>query len=250
MRSSVPNLCLDTIDSTSNYLKEHPEFWQENFFSIRALRQTQGRGRYGRSWFSGENNLTFSFVFNPPEFVSSSNLSPLTIVAGLALREAAENLTKKNIQIKWPNDIVFSGKKLAGILSEMTQTANQKIIIFGIGLNLNSDNMPSDISEKSISLKDIDGLSRSPDNVLNEIMIQMKAYLTAFKIPLSDSIRSEFSRHCLREGNLVSIMDYKNNKIVKKNLQVMGINEQGLLGVSSMNGDIEFIDAYEVEINS
>ncbi len=105
-----------------------------------ARKQTAGRGRQGRAWLSTEGALTFSMVLRP------NPLTPrITLTAGVAVLEALDELGV-HCQLKWPNDVMLEGKKLAGILTE----AFSPIVILGIGLNLTTH--PADVNATSIDL--------------------------------------------------------------------------------------------------
>jgi BirA family biotin operon repressor/biotin-[acetyl-CoA-carboxylase] ligase len=246
MTASFPYECLEMVDSTNAYLKNRPDLWNKNFYTVHALKQTQGRGRYGRTWFSGHNNLTFSFIYNSPTPI---DISPITIYAGLALRKALSCVTGVPILLKWPNDITFQGKKLGGILSEVVQSSDSKILIFGIGVNLNLDNMPDELVDKTISIKDITKQNLLPEIVLNSILLEMQKYLPSYKIPLSPSALSEFSENCDPNANLVSVYDNTTGKIIKKKVNITGINDQGLLCIVDENGKEDFINAHELDFN-
>lgn len=95
--------------------------------------QIAGRGRGSNRWFSASGNLTVTFILPVEE-----HLSPLQLplVAGLAVRNAAAQLTADHrIELKWPNDVLYEGKKLAGLLCERLHKAD----LIGVGLNVNLD---------------------------------------------------------------------------------------------------------------
>jgi BirA family biotin operon repressor/biotin-[acetyl-CoA-carboxylase] ligase len=107
-----------------------------------ARRQTTGRGRFRRQWFSDDASLTASLLFftDTPDFPHPSFLTHL---AGLALSSAIEEVTGLATQTRWPNDIVCQDKKLAGILCEGRRSA----VAVGIGLNVNQESFPEDLPE-------------------------------------------------------------------------------------------------------
>lgn len=244
MNTSYPYECLTSIDSTNNYIKNRPEIWSRNFYTVRAIEQTNGRGRYGRSWFSGKNNLTFSFLYNSG---LPLNISAITISAGLALRKALSRISGQNLLLKWPNDVTFKGKKLAGLLSEMIQGPESNVIIFGIGVNFNLDNIPEDLRDKTTCLKDITGNYFDAESVIQEIICEMQKYLPLYTLPLSADLIREFSEHCAQDANQVSVI--QNGIVLKKEFTVTGINDQGLLCVIHENGMRESINAHELNFS-
>lgn len=136
---------LKVVPSTNTWLKEKtPPVLCE---SVRAVSQISGQGRRGRTWFSGEagENLAFSMVV--PHEQRSPMLVPLR--AALALQRALKDYLP--IQIKWPNDLVRSGKKLGGVLSESHPTLRNAAIV-GVGLNVHARTFPAEIKETATSL--------------------------------------------------------------------------------------------------
>ena len=125
---------LEKIDSTNSYAKELKD--QVDGTLIVAKEQTQGRGRNNRTWKSfGEKNLTFSLIVNYPEDKEALGLFSL-----LSANSVAATIEELGLipEIKWPNDILVEGHKLAGILIENVMSSGGKIKSFiGIGLNVN-----------------------------------------------------------------------------------------------------------------
>jgi BirA family biotin operon repressor/biotin-[acetyl-CoA-carboxylase] ligase len=118
-----------------------------------AESQTAGRGRQGRAWVSprGEN-LLFSVLLRlgcPP-----ARLPPLALVAGLAARDAiARAAPGVEVRIKWPNDVVVGGKKIAGVLVEaILQGSRVEAVVVGIGVNVHTRDFPEDIAARATSL--------------------------------------------------------------------------------------------------
>lgn len=121
-----------TIESTNTYALGLSA--QENCHGtvIVADQQTAGRGQYGRTWSTGENDsLLMSVILHPPPELKR----PVYLIAwaAIALGEAIFTLTGLQARIKWPNDLLIQGKKVSGIL---TESANQAVVV-GMGCNLN-----------------------------------------------------------------------------------------------------------------
>jgi len=109
---------------------------------VMARRQTKGRGRFRRPWFSDESSLTASLLL----FTDSPGFPPpffLTHLAGLALCNTVMETTGLPVQIRWPNDVIYDDKKLAGILCEGRAHA----VAVGVGLNVNQESFPEDLPE-------------------------------------------------------------------------------------------------------
>jgi BirA family transcriptional regulator, biotin operon repressor / biotin---[acetyl-CoA-carboxylase] ligase len=131
---------VDEVGSTNDYaLSLAPK---RGTAIVIARRQTKGRGRFKRPWFSDEAGLTASLLLftDAPDFPHPSFLTHL---AGLALSRAVEQVTGLATQIRWPNDIIYKDKKLAGILCEGRRNA----VAVGIGVNVNQESFPEDLPD-------------------------------------------------------------------------------------------------------
>ena len=108
-----------------------------------ACRQTAGRGRLGRAWAdTGDEGLAVSFV------CKAAAPQRLAVACAVAAARAAESLLGRLVGIKWPNDIVIEGRKLAGVLIE--QSGDRAVI--GIGMNVLQTRWPSDLADRAVSL--------------------------------------------------------------------------------------------------
>lgn len=146
----LPNIeVLTFVDSTNDYLLNKTEYTAN--YAVFAEQQTAGRGQFQRIWYSnfGKNiALSVLWQFSIP----LNQLTGLTLVIGVAVIKALEKYGLKGIQLKWPNDIMHEGKKLAGILVE-SRSIEQKIkkMVIGIGLNLYNPLTPSSINNHAIT---------------------------------------------------------------------------------------------------
>ncbi|CAC9588284.1 Biotin--protein ligase (EC 6.3.4.9, EC 6.3.4.10, EC 6.3.4.11, EC 6.3.4.15) / Biotin operon repressor [uncultured Gammaproteobacteria bacterium] len=98
-----------------------------------AREQTQGKGQYDRVWLSQKDtNVLFSIRH---VFDASVSLNGLSLVIGLAVVSTLEEFGLTNVKLKWPNDVFFEGKKMAGILIENSVQGNDQSVVIGLGLN-------------------------------------------------------------------------------------------------------------------
>ncbi|MGC8650673.1 MAG: biotin--[acetyl-CoA-carboxylase] ligase [Hydrogenobaculum sp.] len=136
----------DSIDSTQDYIKSHINELSDNICVV-ANSQYKGRGRYGHVWYSSlKDGLYFSIL------KKDINIEPLSLVVGVSLFKTIKHLYDIVPYIKWPNDIYVlleKPRKVAGILVERIRENS----IIGIGVNLNQEDFPQDISDRAISLK-------------------------------------------------------------------------------------------------
>lgn len=130
-------ITLEEVDSTNVYAKANLALLEDKTI-IHALRQTSGRGRLTRKWVDlGAGNLFLSFVLKPSDCFNEV-YSNLTQYLSVVLAKLLEEYGLKP-QIKWPNDVLIDGKKIAGILSEtVMQGTCFKGLVLGIGVNLNA----------------------------------------------------------------------------------------------------------------
>ncbi|MCH9611491.1 MAG: Bifunctional ligase/repressor BirA [Chlamydiales bacterium] len=126
----------DSISSTNDWAKEQvATFDRSRVTIISADFQTQGRGQYGRQWLSPpKKNLYATFCF----FLENGQKEALSLTHVMAIA-IAQLLEEEDIpaQIKWPNDVLVHGKKIAGILCETVECEDQTAIIVGLGMNIN-----------------------------------------------------------------------------------------------------------------
>lgn len=137
-------LVFDEINSTNEYLLQHADSLPQGTLCL-AESQTAGRGRRGRQWYSPpSDNLYFSLLWRY-ERGDFSQLSALSLVVALEIAESFNALNIKDIQIKWPNDIYYQGKKTGGILIENKLDQHGITLVIGIGLNLGMTEVDSKI---------------------------------------------------------------------------------------------------------
>lgn len=123
----------------------------EGFLSI-TDNQKKGRGRRGNNWLSEPGaSLSFSFLIKPQ--ISLENIGLLSLLAGVSVVEGISKFTQLDCKLKWPNDIILNQKKVGGILAESKQFNNDIFVVMGIGLNVNEQELPLEISESATSLR-------------------------------------------------------------------------------------------------
>ena len=140
-------------DSTNIQIKKLAEAGSPEGTLVVAESQTAGKGRRGRSWSSpAGSSIYMSYLLRPK--IPPYSASMLTLLAGMACVTAIREETGLNSAIKWPNDLVIGGKKICGILTEMSTELEEIHYIFtGIGINVNQTSFPQEIQETATSLK-------------------------------------------------------------------------------------------------
>ena len=128
----------DTIDSTQNFAAKISKNTKENGTVIISQKQTSGRGRLNRKWISPKGGIWLSIILHPKFDITFTTLIP--IAASLALSLAIEKTLKKKPQLKWPNDVTIIGKKVAGMLVDLSIESNEiDNLILGVGINFKID---------------------------------------------------------------------------------------------------------------
>lgn len=144
----------DSIDSTNVYAAGLARKGAAEGTVVIADAQTGGKGRLGRRWVSPPGvNLYLSVILRPRKPASSA--PQLSLLAAVAVAEAIVQQTQLAPSIKWPNDVLVSGKKVCGILTEMQAKGPQlRSVIIGIGVNINAplDSFPEELHDKASSL--------------------------------------------------------------------------------------------------
>ncbi len=140
-------LCKEEVGSTNDELRALAEKGTREGLVLIAEKQAAGRGRRGAEWFSpAGKDLAFSILIKPT--VSKDLWARLSLAAGLAVAEAVEKFVPL-AEIKWPNDVIVSDRKIAGILVE----AGTDFVIVGVGINVNSEAFPNGLAATSLALE-------------------------------------------------------------------------------------------------
>ncbi len=167
-------ITLDVCDSTNSYLKIHYDDLKDKLpVLVTTALQTGGRGRDSRTWVSlKDKGLYSSFGFS---LDSNKNLHFLPLLSGITVIETLKKISDIELELglKWPNDVLYNGKKIAGILIENTIFENRIFCVTGIGINLNhtKDDFPGELAQKAISLKMITGsISKYKAKTINPLL--------------------------------------------------------------------------------
>ena len=162
--------------------------------------QTHGRGQAGNTWYSGKgNNLLFSFLLYPHSVMAKDQFIISRIVS-LALKNMLDTYIV-GVTIKWPNDIYWNNKKIAGMLIENSLTGQHiDFTIVGIGLDVNEEEFPKELPNP-ISMKQITGITYDRKEVLTAFFREFFLLYRALQIGEVDSIEHEYMKHLYRNDN-------------------------------------------------
>jgi len=171
--------------------------------------QTGGKGRRGRIWSSPAGvNLYCSVVLRPA--IMPHEAPQLTFLSAVAAARAIEQTTQLSPEIKWPNDLLVSGKKVAGLLNEMSaETDGINFVILGIGVNLNmtADQFPGDLRHPATSLLLESGVRVDRSRFTATILRELDRLYADFLAHGFGPVREEWQRRCNASGRQVLVND-------------------------------------------
>jgi BirA family biotin operon repressor/biotin-[acetyl-CoA-carboxylase] ligase len=206
--------------------------------------QTQGRGRQGRSWHSpaGEN-LIFSVLLRPRWPVNEG--PPVSLAVGVALAETVELLLSEAPELKWPNDLLWQGRKLAGILVEVSVNREQgSHITLGIGLNVNQLNFPASIAEHAVSMRLATGNHWNRAEVLAILLGRLESWMDHLAKRETDRLISSWQRFAPWIGQRIHVRGGKRELVGT----ALGLDPQGALRLQDPQGKVHSIVTGEVQI--
>lgn len=144
--------CHERIDSTNLRAKQLAETGEPEGTLVVADEQTAGRGRRGRGWASESGVGIWMTLILRPE-LEPAHVPGITLVAALAVNRSIREICGVDSRIKWPNDIILNGKKICGILTEMSSEINYiHYAVTGIGINANTEHFPKEIADTATSI--------------------------------------------------------------------------------------------------
>ncbi|MBN2034342.1 MAG: biotin--[acetyl-CoA-carboxylase] ligase [Deltaproteobacteria bacterium] len=231
-----------TIDSTNRFARDLALAGEAEGALVVAEKQTQGRGRRGRSWLSpGKGNLFFSVLLRPD--LTPQRVFSLTMILALAAMEAVKSLSGLLPRIKWPNDLYGGTKKLGGILTEFCVTHGAvDWVVLGLGLNVNF--CPEELAGLATSILDETGIKVSRNELLVDIV---KGMGTAYQEILSGNFEPYYKRWneaCFILGKAV-IIESERGRIYGKAFR---IEPDGALIVETREGELRRVVAGDVSL--
>jgi BirA family transcriptional regulator, biotin operon repressor / biotin---[acetyl-CoA-carboxylase] ligase len=240
-------LVMDVVDSTNDEAARQLATGRTTPFAVLARRQTRGRGRFGRAWHSDSTaNLYASFAFRPR--VTPGRMQTFTLWMGLNVCELLANFTGVEPGIKWPNDILFNGRKAGGMLTEARIDADQiRDLVFGLGLNVNSarDAWPSDLARRAVSLAEVTGqpldLNRLAAALIGRVLLAWRAFSDREHL---ESFADLWHRYDLLRGKHVVLLEGggRHHGIVS------GLDDEGALLLRDSRGNVHRFRAGEVTV--
>ncbi|MFC7392656.1 biotin--[acetyl-CoA-carboxylase] ligase [Scopulibacillus cellulosilyticus] len=239
----------DEIPSTQKKAQHLAEDGAEEGTVVLADEQTSGRGRLGRSWHSPKGTgIWMSLIIRPD--IPIHKAPQFTLLTAVAVVKAVKHVTGLDCEIKWPNDILYKGKKFVGILTELqAEAADVKAIIVGIGINVNAaiDDFPEELKDIATSLRAEAGTAFDRAELIQEIL---KAFEDLYKSYMDEGfglIKLLWESYAISLGRQIYART-ANGTVVQGLAQ--GINDEGVLLLKDKDGKIHKIYSADIEISS
>ena len=208
-----------------------------------AAEQTAGKGRMGRVWESKKTEgLWMSLLLRPNVNIEAAPL--ITLVAATAMCETLRNLTKLDVQIKWPNDLVIHQKKVCGILTEMSSELDQlHYVVLGLGLNVSQTAFDEALKQKATSLYH-EGVEVGDKQILRQFLEVFFEYYKAYLKGNVEKVMAFHRLHSATLGKEVRLIDKLGERIV----EAFDVDDSGGLIIKNEKKQLERIISGEVSV--
>ena len=227
------NNCASTQDELIDFLNQH--YLSEDFLAVYTFNQTKGRGQYGNSWENlPEKNLAYSFALKTKNINVSDTC--FNFYTAILVRDFIANLTKTEVKIKWPNDLILKNKKICGMLFEK----NKNYFVVGIGINILQENFKN--LPKAGSVLSQTGLSFELKAFAESLHQYLFEHLVQKEIP--NNILELYHLHLYRK-NEVSV--FEKNK-VRQNGIIKNVDENGYIWIDLENEGLQKFFHKEIEL--
>lgn len=227
------NNCASTQDELIDFLNQH--YLSEDFLAVYTFNQTKGRGQYGNSWENlPEENLAYSFALKTKNINVSDTC--FNFYTAILVRDFIANLTKTEVKIKWPNDLILKNKKICGMLFEK----NKNYFVVGIGINILQENFKN--LPKAGSVLSQTGLPFELKAFTESLHQYLFEHLVQKEIP--NNILELYHLHLYRK-NEVSVFE-KNE--VRQNGIIKNVDENGYIWIDLENEGLQKFFHKEIEL--
>jgi BirA family biotin operon repressor/biotin-[acetyl-CoA-carboxylase] ligase len=219
----------DTVASTMDIARERARQGRDEGTVVVAETQTRGRGRSDSEWFSPPGGAWFSVLLKPQ--IEAEKSHRVVFLGGLCVCTVLEELCGVETTIRWPNDILFGGRKLAGVLGETLQASDATYSIVGVGVNTNFDTgaLPDELKDEATTTREI--LGRDVEN--EAIVIATAALLVDVSPDLSRNygkLLDEWLKYSDTIGEMVEVDGKLAGRAVR-------LDEEGFLMVEDESGN-------------
>lgn len=220
----------------------------ENGSVVISEKQTDAKGRSGKTWESPLGGIWLSIILQP--HVDYSKLPLITLATGVAVAKAMEKIGIKSAEIKWPNDIIINNKKVCGILTEaVTQFNTIKNVIIGVGIDANVDitGFPEDLKEGTTTIKEELGRKENENTLIRLFLEEFEKIAELFNHEGFEEILKEWRKRSYTIGKIVEVREPFNKYY---DGYVVGISKEGALIVEKIDGTLEKVISGECIIKN
>lgn len=245
----LPLIYLDETDSTNSEVERQIAHQRPTPLVVVSCKQTQGRGRHGRSWYSNDTgNVYISFGFKPN--ISPSLIKSFTPWVAAQLCHHLNEEFKLSIELKWPNDLVFKGKKISGMLAESRiDVDHTRDLIFGIGLNINGNptTWPSELQQVATS---IEAATKTSFNINKMSSSVISCILSSYNMFIDNQWQTALPTLWSKYDSLYDkhVRGFNGNTPIEGTAK--GINDTGALKLLQTNGTLLLLDMGEISLSS
>lgn len=231
------------VESTNILALKRARMGESEGLVIRALSQTNGRGRMGRKWFSPPGSgLYFSALLRPP--VATDQTALISLIAGVAAAEGIADITRSSVGLKWPNDLRLGGKKTGGILCEYESAGGPSpAIVVGIGINLKipPNGFPEEFGKRATSIEET-GTTVDGGETLHAILERLDYWYRGFLEDGFGDIRSRWEALCDNLGERIHL------SAAGKSIEgkMVGIDHSGHMLLELPTGEVREFESGEV----
>lgn len=238
----------DEIDSTNEYAKKLIENNVDEGTLIISNYQTNGKGRFNKSWVGNKGDSIFLSLILKPN-IELFSIMRVTLLAGISVCNTIKNFTGLDVKIKWPNDIIIDNKKVCGILTEVNaQIENISYVILGIGINVNNNEFSTNLKDKATSIFLQTNKKFERQKIIASFLENFEStYFNYIKQKDFSIYLNEYKNLCLNLGRECKII-YNKKIIVGKVIDISDLGEiifetkEGILNIHSGEVSIRNID--------
>jgi BirA family biotin operon repressor/biotin-[acetyl-CoA-carboxylase] ligase len=235
-------LLLAETSSTNDAAREQGRRGAREGFVVAAARQTMGRGRLGRSWESPPNRGLYVSILLRPD-LAMTEAGKLTILSSVAMVDAVEAVTGVRPDIKWPNDLMMGGRKLAGLLIETELKGGRlAFAVVGVGINVrqSADDFSPEVRDLATSLYLATGKLYRRADLLVALLQSMGNRISQ---PFEEAREAWVAAGSLTLGQRMMLKTSRG----PKHGQAVGLDESGALLLRTDSGEVETITAGDMQ---
>ncbi len=200
-------ICFDEVDSTNDVALKAIRQDDADGLVVLAESQRRGRGRQGRQWVSpAGRNLLLSALLVEPAARGALRHDALTIAAGLAVAEAVEDSTRLVCDLKWPNDVLLAGAKVAGVLVETRREAAALGVVVGVGLNVNAAPPPEAVDRPATCLADHLAHPVERTEIARSLLVRLDRWVERIENGQVEKLHDGFLARCRMINERITVL--------------------------------------------